>query len=180
MSLALLNELRCACNNLSQFTVSTPFFLAFPTPDITFCFLDFFSWLQLAWNIMAKQKCIASGSDEVTALLWHQSIKLTISERITESFLPHTYTRLVPCPICLKSSSISSFLPNPGTSLSDSSTSPGEKPGQEWQGGDKRDSLHPRAPLCQCWHNRHCCVHLSLSAYCVLISRNPFLHRLLL
>lgn len=77
---------------------------------------------------MAKQKCIASGSDEVTAPLWHQSIKLTISERITESFLPHTYTRLVPCPTCLKSSPISSFLPNARTSLSDSSTSPGENP----------------------------------------------------
>lgn len=51
---------------------------------------------------MAKQKCIASGSDKVTAPPSHQSIKLTISDRITESFLPHTYTRLVPCPTCLR------------------------------------------------------------------------------
>lgn len=76
-----------------------------------------------------------------------------------------------------RSSPTSVFFPNPG--LSSCSPSPGEKNTQEQQGGSRRDSLHARAPLCQCWHNWQWCLRLSLCACCVLISSNPFLHRLL-
>lgn len=150
------------------------FFLAFPTPNVTF-YVGFFLWLQLAWSILAKQKCIASGSVEVTAPLWHQSITLTISKRITESF---------PAPLedlwrvwHAWSSPASLFFPNPG--LSGSSSSPGEKTTQKQQGGNRRDLSHAQVPLCQCWHNWQRCLRLSLCACCVLISSNPFLHRLL-